>query len=338
MLLWAATSAAQSVNTLKIKAVGDVMPGSRSSASMPKKGGQEFIGSLGDALKNTDLTIGNLECSVATKGINPSKCTEASRKAKTCFEFGTSPQLIKVLKELGFTHFSMDNNHSDDYGQAGYMIAMGEIFRNGMTYGAKRQPMVTGIRGKRVSFAAFGFDDGSYNINNLREADSIIRRLKSFSEFVIVYFHGGAEGRSAMRVEDKQETFLGENRGNVVAFARTAVDAGADVVLGSGPHVLRAMELYKNKLIAYSLGNFLTYGGFNLSGENGIAAILDFEISETNGDFVRGKIIPTAQKSPGIPFIDEKQRGAKLLKELTEEYSPDSFNFGSDFEFTPKKK
>ncbi len=337
MILWAATSAAQSVNTIRIKAVGDVMPGSRSSASMPKKGGQEFIVSLGDALKNADLTIGNLECSVAAEGISPSKCTDASRKAKTCFEFGTSPELISVLKQLGFTHLAMDNNHSDDYGRTGYTNAMAELYRNGITYAAKRQPMVTGLREKRVSFAAFGFDRDSYSINNLREADSVIRRLKSFSEIVIVYFHGGAEGRRAMRVEDKQETFLGENRGNVVAFARRAVDAGADVVLGSGPHVLRAMELYKNKLIAYSLGNFLTYSGFNLSGENGIAAILDFEISETNGDFVRGKIIPTAQKSPGIPYVDAKQRGARLLQELTEEFAPDSFIFGKDYEFTPKR-
>ena len=337
MILWAATSAAQSVNTIRIKAVGDVMPGSRSSASMPRKGGSEFTASLGDALRGSDLTIGNLECAVAAEGISPSKCTDASRKAKTCFEFGTSPALISILKELGFTHLSMDNNHSDDYGRAGYAKAIEELIRNGITFGAKRQPMVTGVRANPVAFATFGFDSDSYNINNLREADSVIRRLKSFSQIVIVYFHGGAEGRSALRVHDEQEYFLGENRGNVVAFARTVVDAGADVVLGSGPHVLRAMELYRKKLIAYSLGNFLTYGGFNLSGENGIAAILDFEISETNGDFVRGRIVPTAQKAPGIPFIDAKERGAKLLRELTEEHSPDSFNFGNNNEFTPKR-
>ena len=75
-------------------------------------------------------------------------------------------------------------------------------------------------------------------------------------------------------------TFYGENRGNAYAFARMAIDAGADVVLGSGPHVTRAVDLYKNRFIAYSLGNFCTYGMFNLDGPNGMAPLLALNITE----------------------------------------------------------
>ena len=76
----------------------------------------------------------------------------------------------------------------------------------------------------------------------------------------------------------KQKFFYGENRGDVHHFARSVVDAGADIVLGHGPHVTRAVEVYKNKFIAYSLGNFNTYGRFSLTGDKGIAPLLDIKL------------------------------------------------------------
>jgi hypothetical protein len=337
LLLCLQDVSAQGNSNIIIKAVGDVMPGSATSGRVPADSGKAFISALQSSLSNSDITIGNLECAVVTDDMRPMKCSEQSRKSKVCFEFGTPVYMLDALKRLGFTHFSLDNNHSDDFGREGYALAVRSLLDRDMWFAGKRQPVVNMIKNKRIAFASFAFYNESYKISDLRTTDSVIKRLKSFSDIVIVYFHGGAEGRKAMQVEDKREIFLGEDRGNVVAFAHTAISAGADLVIGSGPHVLRAMELYKGKLIAYSLGNFLTYGGFNLSGENGIGAILNIELSPDNGNFVAGKIVSTAQKSPGIPRIDDHGRGADLLKKLTMDYSPESFEFGSDGEFKPKK-
>ena len=118
-------------------------------------------------------------------------------------------------------------------------------------------------------------------------------------------------------VEDSVENYLEENRGNVLAFAHTVIDAGADMVIGHGPHVLRAMEIYKNKLIAYSLGNFLTYGNINVSGINGVNIILDVTLNNINGDFLTAKLIPIKQISYGIPMYDESLEGIKLIKNFS---------------------
>ena len=110
---------------------------------------------------------------------------------------------------------------------------------------------------------------------------------------------------------------MGDNRGNLVAFAHKAIDEGASIVVGHGPHVLRGMELYKGHLIAYSLGNFLTYGNFNISGLTGITCILDIEINLNDGEFIKGQIIPFVQKKPGIPYYDKKNQSISLIKELS---------------------
>lgn len=131
----------------------------------------------------------------------------------------------------------------------------------------------------------------------------IIRSAKAHSDVVIVSFHGGAEGENALHVTGMKEMFAGENRGNVREFAHQAVEAGADLVIGHGPHVLRAMEVYRKKLIAYSLGNFLTYGMFNLKGPNGTGAILQVRIDSETGGFLSGRIVPTSLQQGGTPGI-----------------------------------
>src|SRR2546428_6350031 len=85
--------------------------------------------------------------------------------------------------------------------------------------------------------------------------------------------HAGAEGVAYEHVRPGTETFLGENRGNPLAFSHAVIDAGADLVVGSGPHVLRGIEWYRGRLIVYSLGNFGGYGRFVLSGPLATTAI-----------------------------------------------------------------
>jgi hypothetical protein len=134
-----------------------------------------------------------------------------------------------------------------------------------------------------------------------------------------VSFHGGAEGSRAQHVSDMHEEFLGEDRGNVIAFAHTVIDAGADLVIGHGPHVLRALELYRGKLVAYSLGNFLVYERFNLDGPNGVSVVLRASLDPVSGDFLEGRLVPVSLGTQGLPAPDPSRAGLRLIKKLTRE-------------------
>ena len=108
-----------------------------------------------------------------------------------------------------------------------------------------------------------------------------------------------------------------EPRGNVVQFAHSVIDSGADLVIGHGPHVPRALELYKNRLIAYSLGNFCTYGIISIKNQAGYAPVLKVTLNAA-GEFTAGKIISFIQKYPGFPVPDRQDRAFKLIKYLTQ--------------------
>ena len=157
-----------------------------------------------------------------------------------------------------------------------------------------------------------------------------VEKLKSENDFVIIYFHGGAEGSSASRVTKNNEYFLGENRGNVYKFSHSAIDFGADLVIGSGPHIPRGLELYKNKLIVYSLGNFCTYGKFSLSGALGYAPIIKIFIDK-KGNFVSAQIFSAIQIKRGIPVIDSKNIVYNFIKNLTyKDFSDCGLSFEDD--------
>ncbi|GBD86226.1 capsule biosynthesis protein CapA [bacterium BMS3Abin03] len=219
---------------------------------------------------------------------------------------------------------NQDNNHSEDYGYEGYKFTQEKLSALGIKFMPKQGFAEFTIGTKHIAIAAFGYSSNSNNISDLENAKKIISGLDKKYDLIIVSFHGGAEGKNAQHVFDSTETFLGENRGNVFAFAHTVIDAGADLVIGHGPHVLRAVEIYKQKLIAYSLGNFLTYGNINTGGISGIAVILDVEIDSTNGNFVRGKLLPVKQVGYGIPEYDINNEGINLIRSLTENDFPNT--------------
>lgn len=303
---------------IKIKAVGDVMPGSVTPKNiLPPDSGNVFVKSIANYLDDADVVFGNLEGSFIFEGLEPQKCKEESRKAGRCYEFGIPEYLAASLKKMGFTVFSLDNNHSEDYGIDGYEFTKRKLDSLKISFAEKRGNASLLIKDKKIAVAAFGYSENSFHISDTVAAKRIIEELKKEFDIIIVSFHGGAEGKKATHVYNGTEMFLGENRGNVYAFAHTVIDAGADMVIGHGPHVLRAIEVYKNKLIAYSLGNFLTYGNMNLSGISGINVILDAEIDLQTGDFLKGKLIPIKQVGNGIPVLDNFNEGYHLIKELT---------------------
>ncbi|MFN4245382.1 MAG: CapA family protein [Brevinematia bacterium] len=313
---------ASASDVIIIKAVGDTMLGSLTPKTiLPVKRGEEFYDSIGSYLKNADIVMCNLEGVFIKEGFKPSKCGGK----KGCFEFGMPSYLTNALKMLGFNVVSFNNNHVMDYGKVAYDYTVNILKGMGIKVAHKYEYDIIEVKGKRVAVVAFGFSDG-YSILDIPKAKSIVKDLKSKYDIVIVSFHGGAEGYNALNTRDVTEYFLGGNRGNVIRFARGVVDAGADVVIGHGPHVLRAVEVYKGKLIAYSLGNFLTYGNFSLVGYSGIAGILEIYLG-MDGNLVKANFIPTFQVPPGIPFYDPEKRGTKLINRLGKEDFPNSYYY-----------
>jgi len=175
------------------------------------------------------------------------------------------------------------------------------------------------VKEKQVAVVAFSFtlSEYAYSILDIDMAKQIVKKLKEENYIVIVSFHGGAEGKSAIRTLNVNKKFLDEHRGNVVKLSRSIIDAGADLVLGHGPHVLRALEVYKGRLIAYSLGNFLTYKMFNVKGVNGLSAILTLKINSQTDEFISGDIVPLKLTKDGVPEIDPHGEATVLFKRLT---------------------
>ena len=145
---------------------------------------------------------------------------------------------------------------------------------------------------------AFAPNVGSNSLNDPQIGLPLVTELAAKHDIVIVSFHGGAEGNGAEVLPFAREIFAGEDRGNVVEFAHAMIDAGADLVLGHGPHVVRPLELYHDRLIAYSLGNFATYYGISVEGIRGIAPILLVTLDD-EGKFVTGPHRADDPDSPG---------------------------------------
>ena len=310
---------------IRVKAVGDIMPGSVTPVRiLPPDSGNIFVNAIGSQFTDGDIIFGNLEGAFIEEGMKPNKCSDSSRKKEVCFEFGIPPYLIKPLKKLGFNVLNNDNNHYSDYGYAGIQSTKSILRNNNIKIASPKGLVEFNLSGKKVALIPFSFEEASNSVNEIEQAKKIISDVKKNYDIVIVSFHGGAEGKSAQHVKDINEKFLGENRGNVYKFAHSVIDAGASLVIGHGPHVLRAMEIYKNRLIAYSMGNFLTYGNFNIQGITGVSAILTVDIDTNSGDFIKGYVTPVVQKSHGIPYYDSDKKSIKIIQQLMKEDIPNS--------------
>jgi poly-gamma-glutamate synthesis protein (capsule biosynthesis protein) len=157
----------------------------------------------------------------------------------------------------------------------------------------------------------------------LDTARSIVAEAARSADIVVVSFHGGAEGEAASQVVDIAEEYFGEDRGNVLQFAHAVVEAGADLVLGHGPHVPRAVELYRGRLIAYSLGNFWTYGNISIKGTRGVMPLLRVAVAN-DGTFLSGQMISMRQRLPGIPEPDSENTAIRLIATLSRADFPSS--------------
>jgi poly-gamma-glutamate capsule biosynthesis protein CapA/YwtB (metallophosphatase superfamily) len=315
--------APKSFDEIVITAVGDVMLGTTfpDESTLPPNDGAGLLAEVTPFLKRGDIVYGNLEGPIIDGG-DSAKCR--GKKLGTCFAFRVPTRYGKYLKDAGFTAMGLANNHAMDFGLDGrassrQVLDAMQIAHTGEVGDIARLT----VKGRKVAMIAFATYPSAYNFLDLDESLQTIRSLKAESDIVIVGFHGGAEGATHQHVLEGDETFLGEDRGDLRKFTHAAIDAGADLVLGSGPHVVRAMEIYQGKLIAYSLGNFATYGPFNLNAENGLSLVLEVHLA-ADGTFLRGRAYPVKQEKPGGPKLDAEMKILPVLRALSSADFPQS--------------
>ncbi|HAX47478.1 MAG TPA: capsule biosynthesis protein CapA [Bacteroidetes bacterium] len=303
--------------------VGDMMLGTNypSAASLPPDDGRDILSGAADILQSADVTIGNLEGTLLNSGGTPKVC----QNPENCVAFRSPEHYAGYIKAAGFDMMNLANNHAGDMGDIGRKSTQSTLKKYGIEYaGQLTAPTAIFVKdGIKFGLTGFAPNTGTLSINDHTKAAEIVRALKKQCDIVIVAFHGGAEGSGATHVTRKREFYLGEDRGNCYLFAHDMIDAGADIVFGHGPHVPRGVELYKGKFIAYSLGNFCTYGKFGLSGNLGLAPILKLYITKS-GDLSHGRIYPYKQIKRGFPVFDDDYGAVKLMKNMTETDFPET--------------
>lgn len=323
---------------ITIAAVGDIMMASPfpNDSRMPPNDGADLFKEVTPILSAADIAFGNLEGPIVDSGTS-GKCAPGSTR---CFAFRTPTRYGKYLKQAGFDVMSVANNHAGDFGLPGRASTQKVLDEQGIKYAGSLDPPATvaylDSKGKKVAFVAFGHNRGMPSINDLDEARRLVTEAAKRSDIVVVSFHGGAEGTGAQNVPQRSELFLGENRGNLPAFSRTVIDAGADLVLGHGPHVMRGMELYKDRLVVYSMGNFCTYGWFTLAAETALSEIVEVKLG-ADGKFVSGKLHPVKQEGRGIPVLDKTGAAIRVVRNLsTSDFGPNAPKIADDGTISPK--
>ncbi len=295
-----------------IQAVGDIIPGTNyPNYRLPRDKNQLFPPSVRTYLQRADLLFGNFESSLTNHRYSSKDISRGQ-----VFAFRSPPGYAKLFRNVGFDVFNIANNHALDFGMIGLRDTVRHLKSVGIeTVGHKKQILVLEINNVKVAMLGFAPYEFYNSIHDLEAAETLVKAARKKADIVVVSMHAGAEGTGALRLKNKTEFFYGENRGNSIKFARQMVDVGADLVLGHGPHVPRAMEIYKDKLIAYSLGNFLGYRTLSTRAQTGYSMILEAKINK-KGKLLAAKIIPVHLNSQGIPYIDQNFRTVGLLRYL----------------------
>ncbi|MBS1878314.1 MAG: CapA family protein [Actinobacteria bacterium] len=295
---------------ISIAAVGDTMLGS--TPELPPEPATYLDPVKGEL--SGDVVFGNLEGALTEVGESP-KCVGA--EPGQCYAFRAPPEYAKYLADAGFTLMSNANNHSYDFGEAGESETVEALHAAGIEQtGLPEEVTVVEANGHRVAFLAFAPYSNTSSLTDLESARALIESAAAEADVVVVAIHAGAEGADAQHVTGAGETYLGEDRGNPEEFAHLAVDAGADLVLGSGPHVLRGIELYKHRLLAYSLGNFCGFHNFATEGALGESVVLHVSLSP-EGVFRSGRLASLRLVEAGQPVPDPSGEAAATIATLS---------------------
>jgi len=290
---------------------GDLTLGS--SYGHPPDRGWPQLAPVARELRRADVAAVNYEGTFAPGG--PSKC--GGRSGGTCFAFQAPPQNARTLDRAGVDIVNLANNHAFDFGPAGYRSTRAALARAGVrATGAPGEVRVVRAGRVRVAFAGFSSYAWSAPISDLGRVRALVRSAARRADVVVALFHGGAEGADKTHVPYGREHAFGEDRGDLRRFGRAAIDAGADLVLGSGPHVLRGMERYRNRLIAYSLGNLSGWRNFGTGGIASVSALLTVELSR-RGRLRAGRVTSLRLDGIGVPHRDPGGGAERLMRSLS---------------------
>lgn len=316
-------------DTVTIMGVGDIMMGTKypKPIYLPAGNGEYLWDEARALLKSADITFGNLEGTMLDGEGEPKNCSNPD----ACYLFKMPSRLSKNLKDAGFDLMSLANNHANDFGETGRKSTLSilDSLKIGAAGSIERPYTIEKIGHLKIGFVAFAPNKGTLTFYDLERAEKIVRKLDSLADMVLISIHGGAEGVKNVHVTRKTEFYYGEDRGNIYEFSHKMIDAGADIILGHGPHVARGIEVYNKRLIAYSLGNFLTYGRFNLRGAAGEAPLLKIKTGP-DGEFYSGKIHPFIQSYENGPVKDPTNTVIRTMKKLSEEDFPENTIFIDD--------
>jgi len=234
--------------------VGDIMLSRVVAEKIKKNNNPEYpFLKIGDELKTADIVFGNLETSLTPgREIGPEEMV-----------FRAAPEMAFVLKKFGFLVLSLANNHTMNFGQAGLLDTMLNLSEVGVHYiGAGRNsfeaywPRFIAKNGLLFAFLAYTDNDvapASYFAStstagvaymDKEKMQRAVKIAKALTDIVIVSMHSGSEYKDTANQRQ-------------ISFARSAIDAGCDLVIGHHPHVVQTAERYKGKYIFYSLGNFV---------------------------------------------------------------------------------
>jgi len=252
-----------------------------------------------------------------TTSAPPTPSASPAPKPPSCFAFRMPTSYAKILRGAGFTVLNSANNHSHDFGPRGIADTSAALGGAGITQiGLPGQTGIIDVSGVRVAFIGFAPYATTNNLLDDVRAHDLIASARQTADLVVVYMHAGAEGSAATHVAGDDEWYLGENRGNPKGFAHAAIDAGADLVVASGPHVLRGMEYYRSHLIAYSLGDFVGYGNFSTTGPLALSGALRISLDAT-GRPTSARFTSMRLDGTGRPAVDPAAQAAKFVNELS---------------------
>lgn len=304
---------------LDVALVGDILMGTDfDEVKLPPDTGRLLFADCDSLLRSADLALANLEGPIASVG-------ETKKKGSNSYAFQQPPYLAPRLAEAGFDFLALCNNHAMDMGEAGCAQTRHILDSLGIAYSGllDTPPVVLLHDSLRIGICAFGQTSATpLHMDSALVAETV-SELRMQCDILIVSFHGGAEGAKYSHVPDTMEMYLGEERGDLRFFTHLAIDCGADLIHGHGPHVSRAMELYRNRLICYSLGNFCTPFGINLAGINGLAPLVRVRLTK-EGEFVDAQIYSFRQIRPYGPRWDANAGALREIQRLSAEDFPDS--------------
>lgn len=291
--------------TIRIGFVGDIIPG--------KNAPTDFFDEVLSYTHRPDIMIGNFEGSIASNEY--SKCKTGNNK---CFSFNGDDKFIGLLSKASFDVLNISNNHFNDYGKDGMEETIRKIQNSDiLPVGIKDKIVYINKNNLKVGVVSFSTSWWAESMNDEINVKKRINEASVNSDIVVVIFHAGAEGVKYSHTPNDTEWYLGENRGNVRLFSHMAVDAGADIVFGTGPHVLRGMEKYKDKLIAYSLGNFASASDKLLNaGSLKTSAMIEI-VLDKEGSFVSGNIFPLELNDLLHPHKDSQGLAISFMNDLS---------------------